>query len=198
MIKKIIEFLDLDGNKVQEEVLFHLSKADLIQMGTSEDGGIKTYLEDIVASGKPAKIMEGLRFILQTTYGKRSADGKQFVKSPDLFAEFAQTEAYSELLYELVTDAEAASNFINGLLPQELLAKATASAAQMTLELPAEGILVQNKPKPVRAENYSEAELLDIANMPDEDFQKLMGRYKGNNVPDELLKLAWRRLGPKA
>jgi hypothetical protein len=188
MIKKIIEFLDLDGNKVQEEVLFHLSKADLIQMGTSEDGGIKKYLEDIVASGKPAKIMEGLRFILQTTYGKRSADGKQFVKSPDLFAEFAQTEAYSELLYELVTNAEAASNFINGLLPQELLAKATASAAQMTLELPAGDVQVEQKTK--RPEDYTEAEILE---MPLEQFQALMASYRGGNIPRGILQIALRR-----
>ena len=31
--------------------------------------------------------------------------------------EFAHTEAYSELFMELVTSAEAAANFVNGIIP---------------------------------------------------------------------------------
>lgn len=33
---------------------------------------------------------------------------------------FAQTDAYSELFMELVTDADAASNFVNGIIPDDL------------------------------------------------------------------------------
>ena len=38
--------------------------------------------------------------------------------------EFEQTEAYSELFMELATNTQAATEFINGLVPQDLAQKA--------------------------------------------------------------------------
>ena len=51
-------------------------------------------------------------------YGQKSADGRRFIKSPELANEFAQTEAYSQLFMELATDADAASKFVNGIVPE--------------------------------------------------------------------------------
>ena len=41
-----------------------------------------------------------------------------------LSRKFVQTEAYSELFMELSTDAKAASEFINGIVPAELAKEA--------------------------------------------------------------------------
>ena len=51
-------------------------------------------------------------------YGQKSADGRRFVKSEELTQEFLQTEAYSELFIKLLTDENAASDFINGIIPK--------------------------------------------------------------------------------
>ena len=53
-------------------------------------------------------------------YGVKSPDGKRFIKSEELRTEFSQTEAYSELYMELVTDTNAAITFFNGLIPNNL------------------------------------------------------------------------------
>ena len=45
--------------------------------------------------------------------------GKRFIKSKELSEAFSQTEAYSQLFMELATDADAASKFVNGIVPAQ-------------------------------------------------------------------------------
>ena len=52
-------------------------------------------------------------------YGVKSLDGKRFIKNDEVRDEFVQSEAYSELFMELATNAESASEFINGIIPQQ-------------------------------------------------------------------------------
>jgi hypothetical protein len=51
------------------------------------------------------------------SYGKKSDDGRRFIKSPELSKEFTETEAFSELFMELAGDADAAAAFVNGIVP---------------------------------------------------------------------------------
>ena len=64
------------------------------------------------------------QFILKS-YGEISADGKSFIKSPELSEAFSQTEAYSELFMELAQNPDAAAAFINGIIPAEMAKAAT-------------------------------------------------------------------------
>ena len=52
-------------------------------------------------------------------YGKKSDDGRRFIKTPEISEEFAQTEAYSDLFMLLATNAEEAAKFVNGIVPQD-------------------------------------------------------------------------------
>ena len=52
------------------------------------------------------------------SYGEKSADGKRFIKTPEISEAFSQTEAYSVLFMELATDADAAAAFVNGIIPK--------------------------------------------------------------------------------
>ena len=45
-------------------------------------------------------------------------DGKQFIKNQQVRDNFAQTEAFSDLFMELATNTEAATAFVNGIIPQ--------------------------------------------------------------------------------
>ncbi|MFR9256178.1 MAG: hypothetical protein ACLVJ6_12145 [Merdibacter sp.] len=45
--------------------------------------------------------------------------------------EFMQTEAYSEMFTELVTDAGATSEFIQGIIPQKLAAQVMAEQKKL-------------------------------------------------------------------
>lgn len=124
MIKKTISYTDYDGNQRTEDFYFNLSKPELIEMQTSEVGGLEKKIEKISKEQDIKKIIELMKDIIQRSYGVKSDDGKRFIKNQEILDDFMQSEAYSELFMELATDADAASAFINGILPAGLVEEA--------------------------------------------------------------------------
>lgn len=120
MLVKEITYVDYDGNKRTEEFYFNLNKSELMEMQLSQSGGMESMLKQIIASRDVPKIIELFKTIILASYGIKSPDGKRFIKSPELTEEFKQTEAYSDLFMLLATDADEASNFINGVIPQDI------------------------------------------------------------------------------
>lgn len=128
MLQKTMTYVDYDGNKRTETFCFNLSNAELIQMEFSKDGGLVKMLQRISDTQDRPKMMEIFREIILKSYGEKTADGKRFVKSPELSEAFSQTEAFSDLFMELTFNDGVASEFINGVIPQgleEKLAKKT-------------------------------------------------------------------------
>ena len=121
MLKKTITFKDLDGNNLTEDFYFNLSKAEITEMEFAKKGGLVEQLGEIVAAGEPRQILSTFKWILLKAYGVRSTDGKRFIKTPLLTEEFTQTDAYSVMFMELVTNSEASGAFIRGILPPDLI-----------------------------------------------------------------------------
>ena len=124
MLKKTITYTDYNGTERTEDFHFNLNKAELMEMELSTDGGLEEYIKKIVNAKDNAKIVALFKDLVLKAYGEKSDDGKYFRKSPERSADFAQTEAYSKLFMELSTDAGAASAFVNGLVPQDLVSQA--------------------------------------------------------------------------
>ena len=120
MLKKAITYVDFNGVEHTENFYFNLMKAELAEMELSTQGGFAGYLQRIVDSNDGKQIIDTFKEILFKAYGQKSADGRRFVKSEELSKEFEQTEAYSVLFMELVTNAEAGAAFVNGLMPAGL------------------------------------------------------------------------------
>ena len=120
MIKKTVTYTDYNGNERTEDFYFNLSKAELTEMEYEQEGGLQVMLEKIVKERDNTKIMKIFKDIVLRSYGEKSADGKRFIKNDELREAFSQTEAYSEIFIELASNAEAASNFINGVVPKQL------------------------------------------------------------------------------
>lgn len=123
MIKKTVTFEDFNEETQTEAFYFHLNKADVIRL-EAELEGIRETLEELIKTKDGKRIVEIVELIILRSYGVRSDDGARFFKSQEQTDEFKGSEAYSELLFELVTDADKASEFINGLLPEKLLKQA--------------------------------------------------------------------------
>lgn len=125
MLKKTITYKNLfDDSEITEDFWFHLSAPEAVKLELSAKGGISDKLKKIVESGDAREILETFESILEAAYGRRSEDGKRFEKSPSLWEEFKQTNAYEKLFFELVTDATASSAFVKGILPADLLTQA--------------------------------------------------------------------------
>lgn len=120
MYKRTIKYIDYDGNERTEDFYFNLSKAELMEMELSIDGGMKAMLEKIISAQDTKKIIEMFKNILLKSYGEKSDDGKRFIKSPELSKAFSETEAYSILFTELAQNSGKAAEFINGIIPSGL------------------------------------------------------------------------------
>ena len=128
MLKKTISYVDYNGEKQEDECYFNLSKAELMEIQVSEKGGFENYLIALIQEKDTKKIYNMFKEIVLMSYGQKSADGHSFIKKKmvdgqmiRLRDEFEQTEAFSELMIELLTGGdEAIANFINKLIPKEL------------------------------------------------------------------------------
>lgn len=118
MLKKTIKYTDYEGNERTEDHYFNLSRAELMAMEFSVSGGMQKLIEKIAAEQDGPKVFEHFKMIVEKSYGEKSLDGKRFVKSAEATEAFMQTEAYSELIMELLTVEGAAVDFINGITPK--------------------------------------------------------------------------------
>lgn len=121
MLTKKITYTDYDGIERTETFYFNLSKAELAEMQLVHPGGYAEYLQRIVDAKDQEKVVEAFKTLILDAYGEKSDDGKRFRKSKELSENFSQTEAYSELFMELITNPDAGSAFVNGIMPASLL-----------------------------------------------------------------------------
>jgi hypothetical protein len=125
LLKKTIKYTDFNGDDVEEEFFFHLSKAELVELEMSHEGGLSESLKKIVAAEDGKEIIRVFKEVILGAYGQKSEDGRRFIKNQQMRDEFESSEAYSELFMEMVTNVDAAIEFINGIVPAGLAEEAT-------------------------------------------------------------------------
>lgn len=124
MLKKTITYTDFNGNERTEDFYFNLTNAEIMEMEMSTTGGLAEMIQNIVKAQDSPAIVKIFKDLILKAYGEKSLDGRRLIKHNDagvpLSNAFAETEAYSQLFIELATDAEKASEFINGIVPQNI------------------------------------------------------------------------------
>lgn len=123
MLKKTITYTDYDGNERVENFYFNLSKAEYVMFENSVIGGMSKEIEQAMAMQNGPRILEIFKDLVDRSYGIKSADGRRFIKSPEILQEFRETEAYVNLFMELVTSAEAGKAFLLAVSPAEITEK---------------------------------------------------------------------------
>lgn len=120
MLKKTITFTDYNGTERTEDFYFNLKKSELLELQLGVDGGMTQYIQKLVQAQDMPKLMDLMKNIIKTAYGVKSDDGRRFIKSEEIYREFEETEAYSELFMEISTDDKKAADFFNAIIPPEL------------------------------------------------------------------------------
>lgn len=122
MLKKTIKYTDYNGTQREEDFYFNLTKAEIMEMEMSTSGGLAEMIQNIVKAQDAPAIIKVFKDLVLKAYGEKSLDGKRFMKVDEngtpLSIAFSQTEAYSNLFMELATNTEAASEFVNGIVPK--------------------------------------------------------------------------------
>lgn len=133
MLTKKIKYTDFNGQEREGTYYFNISKAELAELEMSVDGGFQAFIQRITEAQSVPEIAEVFKKIILLSYGEKSADGMRFIKKDPvrgrLADEFEQTDAYSELFMELLTQDGAAATFIEGVIPPQVLAEAQKQGA---------------------------------------------------------------------
>jgi hypothetical protein len=122
MFKKKLSYTNYNGEKVTKEYYFNLSRAEILRMQFTTVGGFQAYVQQIVDAQDIAELYKLFEKLVQESYGVKTPDGEEFDKFEadrvtPRWKRFSQTEAYSELMMELVNDTDAAVAFIKGIIP---------------------------------------------------------------------------------
>lgn len=141
MIKKTVTFEDFNGNEVTEDLWFNLSKTELTKMQFSKEkefsGGMEAYIRHLVDSDDRYGLVEFYRDIILAAYGKKSDDGRSFLKTPAIREAFEYSAAFDEFFFKMMTEEDQhVDEFIIGIMPKGLvddnvMAQAKEKAAEL-------------------------------------------------------------------
>ena len=120
MHKETITYVDFNGTERTEDHYFNLSKTEITELEVSMPGGLAEYLMGIVNAKNVPELMAAFKKIILSAYCINSADGRRLEKSEDISKAFTETPAYDVLFQRLFLsgDVNAASDFINSIIPQ--------------------------------------------------------------------------------
>lgn len=124
MLAKTIKYTDYNGVEREEVFYFHLSKADVIKwITTNGNYTLDTVLEKMIRTENAKDLVNEFDTLIMMAYGEKSLDGKRFIKSQEVKDAFRESEAYSVLFMELISDAKKAAEFFNKIIPSDLAAE---------------------------------------------------------------------------
>lgn len=218
MLKKTIKYHDLDGKPIEEDFYFNFTKGELVEMQFYGKDGLTAHLTKIMESGDQGEIIKSFRDIIKASLGRR-VDNVRFEKSEQIWLEFSQSEAYSELIVELLSNANSCADFIKGVVPAEISGRVDVNEAINKMKVvdiavgpngPGEILSVtpvEEKPmapgsvteklpdgttggRPKTLREYTDAELME---MDYNQFVRMLNAEKGN-VPQNALIVAMNRM----
>jgi hypothetical protein len=139
MYIKTIKFENFNGDPIERKYYFNLTKSDIKKWNLEENGGFLARLERIQNTGDGKELSAFIEELLSKTYGEKSDDGLRFMKttadgSRNLYDIFKETNAYDVLFDELTSNEKAATDFINGVLPAQLIKEAEEARKQGLIE----------------------------------------------------------------
>lgn len=137
MLKKIIPFVDYNGQDRTVEEYFNINKSELIKMQASMPQGIEGEIDRVVKSQDLGQLWEFIESLVHLSYGKKSTDGIHFHKSDDILKDFINSAYYSDFIYSLVdpdNNGAEGQAFITGIFPKDLV-----DAAQAEMDKLAKG-----------------------------------------------------------
>ncbi len=124
MYAKTIEYVDYNDVPHKEVFYFNLNRAEVLKMlVTDSDATLDQVFDYFKQTRNGKRLLAMIEDLIKSSYGVKSPDGKSFIKRPEHLEAFVQSEAYSELLTELLNDADKASEFFIGILPKNLQAE---------------------------------------------------------------------------
>lgn len=119
MLKKPIKYTDYNGAEREETHYFHLSKADLMDLEMENGGSLQSVITRMTEITDGPTIYKLIKSIIHKAYGVKDDNGG-FDKDEKHLKKFMRTDAYSELIIELIGNPEEAAAFFKGIMPKDI------------------------------------------------------------------------------
>lgn len=115
MFKQNITYVDFNGVERKEDFYFHLSLPEVSRLEAEIGRSMEDHVKDLVANQDLKALIDFLEKMILNSYGRKTSDGKSFLKSKELRTEFEYSQAYAELFEMLLTNPELAKKFGEGV-----------------------------------------------------------------------------------
>jgi len=171
VLKLPITYTDFNDVTKTEDFHFHMSVAELTNMGLATAGTtFGELVRRMTTDNDTGAIMDAFKEVILRSVGERSPEGDKFYKNERIQNDFVACGAYDALFLKLLTDTSEIVKFVNGVMPKDMQNNPEFQKALAGLQVQAltpENERVRNSP-----DDYSRQELVD---MPREQFDALVG-----------------------
>lgn len=142
MIKKTLQYHDFEGDLRTDDFYFSLNQVQFARINRLFPNGLKEYMQKIIKDKDADELFRVIDILVSEAYGERQ--GSNFVKvAPNgqkLSDFFTNTEAYDNLLEELMKDDTSLINFLTGCLGRDAQEKVRAEMEKQQAEMEKEQV----------------------------------------------------------
>jgi hypothetical protein len=132
MIIKSLTFKNFLGETETSDFYFNMSEGELTLMQVraidQKNESFTDKLDKIAKGLQGSELADVIEDLVLKSYGQKSTDGKLFVKNPQILESFTASGAYSVLITELFSIEGSLTEFVNGVVPEDLVAKSKQEA----------------------------------------------------------------------
>jgi len=111
MFKHTVNYVDFNGNERKEDLYFHLSSVEVVRLEAEVGMKLEDHIKELTDNQDLNNLLAFLERMLLSSYGKKSPDGREFRKSPEIRKEFEYSQAYAEVFEHVLTNPELAKKF---------------------------------------------------------------------------------------
>lgn len=125
MVTRTVNYTDLDGNEINQTLMFNINKMDKIrflnthphlqEQAENLDKRVKEAKTDEERSAVLEEVISIIEDIVKFSYGVRQ--GNKFLRAPDVVEAFMDSEAFDEFVAGMLLDYNEFLGFVRELFP---------------------------------------------------------------------------------
>lgn len=123
MIKKTITFEDYNGDERTKDFYFHMNQVEFSKLNGEVPGGIEKRMQKVIEDRDEDGLLRIIDLLVSRGYGEFN-DEDEFTKisrsGRPLFEKFVNTDAYDQLIIELIQNETNIVEFLRGMMPKKV------------------------------------------------------------------------------
>jgi hypothetical protein len=123
MIKKTITYEDYNGDERTKDFYFHMNQVEFSKLNGEIPGGIEKRMQKVIEDRDDDALLRIIDLLVSRGYGEFN-DEDEFTKisknGRPLYEKFVNTDAYDQLIIELIQNENNIVEFLRGMMPKKV------------------------------------------------------------------------------